>query len=89
MVLTPGTAYVHAGVNDGISDDCAAILVSRSPIKFGSENAKNVRVIVVLGIKHQDKSDLLALVSIFGASRNLESLARSDISTKTIALMHD
>lgn len=89
MVLTPGTAYVHAGVNDGISDDCAAILVSRSPIKFGSENAKNVRVIVVLGIKHQDKSDLLALASIFGASRNLESLARSDISTKTIALMHD
>lgn len=46
-------------------------------------------MIVVLGIKHQDKSDLLALASIFGASRNLESLARSDISTKTIALMHD
>jgi transcriptional antiterminator/mannitol/fructose-specific phosphotransferase system IIA component (Ntr-type) len=89
MVLTPGTAYVHAGVDDGISGDCAAILVSRSPIRFGSENAKNVRAIVVLGIKHQDKSDLLTLASIFGASSNLESLAKPDISAKTIAHMHD
>lgn len=89
MVLTPGTAYVHAGVDDGISDDCAAILVSRAAIRFGSDNAKNVRAIVVLGIKHKNKCDLLALASIFGAQNNLELIARPEVCAETVEQMHD
>ena len=89
MVLTPETAYVHAGVDDGILDDCTAVLVSRTAIRFGSDNAKSVRTIVVLGIKHKNKSDLLGLASIFGTPENLRLLAQQDISPKDIAHMHD
>lgn len=89
MVLTPETAYVHAGIDDGIKDDCTAILISRTPIRFGVDRAKRVRSIVVLGIKHKDKSSLLSLASIFDKQENIELVRSPSLDVGAVEEMHD
>jgi mannitol/fructose-specific phosphotransferase system IIA component (Ntr-type) len=89
MVLTPETAFVHAGVNDGIFCDCASVLVLRKPLTFGSQNSKRVHSIVVLGIKNRRKTDLINLASIFGRSENIVALESPDIDIDIVAGMHD
>lgn len=89
MVLTPETAYVHAGVNDGINDDCTAVLICRHPIRFGAERTKNVRTIVVLGIKHKERSCLLSLASIFSTQQNVTLMRNPILDAQMVLRMHD
>lgn len=89
MVLTPETAYVHAGIDDGIWGDCAAVLTMQTPISFGALNPKSIRTIVVLGIRNKDKSDLLNLAQIFDKPENCERLRRPCITPDEIWHMHD
>lgn len=89
MVLTPGMAYVHAGVNDGIRDNCAAILVLRRTVAFGPAGEKRVRGIVVLGIRDKERSDLLSLASIFECDSNLRMLENPELDVESVLGMHD
>lgn len=84
MVMTPGTAYVHAGSEDGINRDCTALLVMRGAIPFGDDNVKMVRNIVVLGVRGEGPSSLLSLAHIFAREPNRRVLASPDVSIDAI-----
>ena len=88
MVMAPETAFVHAGTEDGIYDDCASVLVLRKPIKFGELNSKQVRNIVVLGIKNRGRTSLLDLVYIFADPSNRERLESRRLSKSDIEKLH-
>ena len=89
MVLTPKTAYVHAGIDDGIRENCTSMLVLRNEMAFGYQNAKMVRNIVVLGIKNKNENNLLNLVYILEKENNLKLLAQKDINKEMILNIHD
>ena len=89
MVFVPETAFIHAGIEDGINENCTAILVLRNPIIFGNKNSKIVRNLVVLGIKNKDEDSLLRLIYIFENKLNLSSLASKKITIDAIYNMHD
>ncbi|WP_293845718.1 PTS sugar transporter subunit IIA [uncultured Parolsenella sp.] len=89
MVLTPGVAYVHAGVDDGIKRNCIAVLVLNEPIDFGpSGESKRIRVVVVLGIKDKEQSELLNLASIFERGESIRTFERC-IDVESILALHD
>lgn len=89
MVMTPKTAYVHAGANDGIQKNCIAILILKEPIMFGYTNAKQVSNIVILGIKDKRENELLNIAYIFENTQNLEKLSSKEITKEIIMNMHD
>lgn len=89
MVLTPKTAYVHAGVNDGIIENCTSMLVLKHDLAFGYQNAKLVRNIVVLGIKNKDENDLLNLVYILEKEENIRMLEQENVHEEMILKIHD
>lgn len=89
MVLVPETAFIHAGTEDGINENCTAILVLRNPIIFGNKNSKIVRNLVVLGIKNKDEDSLLKLIYVFENKLNLSNLASKEVTIDTIHNMHD
>lgn len=84
MVMTPGTAYVHAGSEDGINQDCTALLVMRGPIPFGDDNVKMVRNIVVLGLRDEGSGSLLSLAHIFARESNQQVLASPEVNVDAI-----
>ena len=84
MVLVEGTAFVHAGPEDGINYNCTAILVVKKPFKFGIRNPKVVSNIVIIGIKDKKENSLLNLVYIFEKKENRQILAKENIDLKTI-----
>lgn len=89
MVLTPGVAYVHAGVDDGIKRNCIAVLVLNEPIDFGpSGESKRIRVVVVLGIRDKEQSELLNLASIFERGESIRTFERCT-DVESILALHD
>lgn len=84
MVMTPGTAYVHAGTNDGINEDCTALLHLRSPVIFGDENAKPVRDVVVIGVKSSESKALISIAKILSKETNRRRLEESDVDVDEI-----
>ena len=89
MVFVPETAFIHAGTEDGINENCTAILVLRNPIIFSNKNSKIVRNLVVLGIKNKDEDSLLKFIYIFENKLNLSNLASKKITIDAIYNMHD
>lgn len=89
MILTPGTAYVHAGGNDGIHENCASILVLDREISFGDVGEKLVRAIVVLGIKDRDRADLINLAYIFAREENVAALSDPVLDAAKLLAFHD
>ena len=89
MVLLPDTAFVHAGTESGIYEDCCSMLVLKKPIVFGSVNKKNVRNIIVLGVKNRDKLTLIDLVAILQNRNNMEELKKDNINVNTILSLHN
>lgn len=89
MVLLPETAFVHAGRESGICDDCCSLLVLKKPITLGDVNGKSVRNIIVLGVKNREQLTMLDLVSIFQKDENREMLASKDIDIDTILSLHN
>lgn len=89
MVLTKDTAFVHAGTEDGINDDCTAILVLNNPIMMGDNNRKSVRNFVVLGIKNKYENSLLKLIYVFENQKNLEKLKEKGLTIDDIYEMHN
>lgn len=89
MVIVPGTAFVHAGVEDGISEDCSAVLVLHHPVLFGNSSQKEVRNIVVMGVKNREQSSLLDLVYIFSNSANQRVLAGKSLNKEIILNLHN
>lgn len=88
MVLVPETAFIHAGTEDGINENCTALLVLKNPLVFGNKNSKMVRNLVVLGVKNKGEDSLLKLIYIFENESNLESLKSKKITTDIILNMH-
>lgn len=89
VVLTPGVAYVHAGADDGIKQNCTAVLVLSEPIDFGpSGDSKRIRVVVVLGIRDKEQSDLLNLASIFERGESIKTFERC-ADVESILALHD
>ena len=88
MVLSENTAYVHAGRDDGIKENCTALLVSKKKIDFGDSNTKQINNIFVLGIKDQSKTEIFNVVHILGKDENIKKL-KEDVDKETILRMHD
>lgn len=88
MVLSENTAYVHAGRDDGIKENCTALLVSKKKIDFGDSNTKQINNIFVLGIKDQSKTEIFNVVHILGKDENIKRL-QEDIDIQTVLKMHD
>ena len=89
MVLTPKTAYVHAGTEDGILRNCTSMLVLKHALKFGTYQSKTVKNIVVLGIKNSQENGLLNMVYILEKEENILLLEREEITKTEILNMHD
>lgn len=89
MVLTPKTAYVHAGAEDGILRNCTSMLVLKHALKFGTHQSKTVKNIVVLGIKNSQENGLLNMVYILGKEENVFLLEQEEITKTEILNMHD
>lgn len=87
MVLTEGTAFVHAGTEDGINSNCTALLVMRRPVMFGDDAMKMVRSIVVIGIKTVSGFSLLELARIFASEDNQKRLRARNIDIDTICAL--
>lgn len=84
MVLTPGCAYVHAGINDGVREDCVAICVLSRAIPFGAAGEKPVRVIVVLGVRDKKRSVLLDIAPILERAENMRVLESGDVDISDV-----
>lgn len=89
MVILPETAFVHAGIEDGINEACCSLMVLRNPITFGESKAKMVRNVFVIGFKEKEKTTLLDLVNILNANDNLERFKDKDLDILTISNMHE
>lgn len=89
MVLLPETAFVHAGNDSGIFEDCCSLLVLRHPIILGDGKGKLVRNIIVLGVKNRKKLTLLDIVSIFQEEKNRVLLSDKNIDIDTILELHN
>ena len=89
MVLLPETSFVHAGIEDGINEECCAMLVLKKPLMFGESNSKKVRNIVVIAIKDKNKTPLLDLVNILNSRDNLSKLKSSSLTIEEIKNLHD
>ena len=89
MVLLPETAFVHAGNDSGIFEDCCSLLVLRHPIILGEGKGKLVRNIIVLGVKNREKLTLLDIVSIFQEEKNRVLLSDKNIDIDTILELHN
>ena len=89
MVLTPRTAYVHAGMTDGARENCASVLVLSHDIPFGPCGEKRVRCIVVLGIHDAERSLLLGLAPIFEREQTIKVLGRPDVTASEVLEQHD
>ncbi|TDW16263.1 BglG family transcriptional antiterminator [Breznakia blatticola] len=89
MVMTPETAYIHAGVDDGIYQNCTAMLVLKHPVMFGYNNPKLVRNIVILGIENKQENDLLNIAYILEKEWNIKQLEHKEITKEMILDMHD
>ena len=89
MVLLPETAFVHAGRESGVNEDCCSLLVMKKPIVLGDVNGKSVRNVIVLGVKNREQLTMLDLVSIFQKDGNREILASKNIDIDTILSLHN
>ena len=89
MVLTPRTAYVHAGLADGARENCASVLVLDHDIPFGPSGEKRVRCIVALGIHDTEESLLLGLAPIFEREETIKRLERPDVTVAEVLEQHD
>lgn len=89
MVLSEHTAYVHAGKDDGIRENCTAFLVSNKKIDFCGKSSKEIYNIFVLGIKNQSKTDIFNAVYILNKEENIKKLREKDIDIEEILRMHD
>ena len=88
MVLTPGTAYVHAGVNDGTFANCVAICVLAREIPLGPANEKRIRTIIVLGMHDKNRSDLLNLAPIFERPETIAALEDGGLNVDDVLELH-
>ena len=84
MCLVEDTAFVHAGTEDGITENCSAILVLKKPVTFGDRNPKRVRNIVIMGIREKTEDSFLKLVYIFANEENRKLLAGKSITVSQI-----
>lgn len=89
MVLTPRTAYVHAGMSDGARENCASLLVLDHDIPFGPRGEKRVRCVIVLGIHDTERSLLLGLAPIFEREETIRAIERPDLSVADVLELHD
>lgn len=89
MVLTPGVAYVHAGMNDGARCNCTAMLVLDRDISFGAHGKKSVRAIVVLGFHDKARNDLLGIATILEKEGNVSALRDNELDAASLLALHD
>lgn len=89
MVLTPRTAYVHAGMADGAARNCASVLVLDHDIPFGPAGEKTVRCVIVLGIHDTEKSLLLGLAPIFEREESIRTLGRPGLTAAEVLDLHE
>ena len=89
MVLTPRTAYVHAGMADGARENCASVLVLDHDIPFGPSGEKRVRCVIVLGIHDTEKSLLLGLAPIFEREQTIKTMGRPGLTASEVLEQHD
>lgn len=84
MIITPETAFVHAGSDDGINESCLAILILKNPILFGEKYPELIRNIVVLGMKSKEDNYLLNIINLFGDTDNLKQLKSSNLKVEDV-----
>lgn len=88
MLLLPEIAFVHAGTEDGIRENCCAILALHRPVLFGVKNPTPVRAVVLMGIRDRQDDSMLRIIHVFENTINRVALERSDLSAEMIHKMH-
>jgi len=89
MVILPETAFVHAGINDGVNENCISILILQTPILFGSKTQENIRNIIVIGSINRENNAIVQLANIFEKDENRSFLRQTDLTVEKILAMHD
>lgn len=89
MCLVEDVAFVHAGTEDGINENCCAILALVKPIIFGDRNPKLIKFIVIIGIREKGEDSFLKLVYIFANIKNRETLKKENITIREIENLGD
>jgi len=89
MCLVEDVAFVHAGTEDGIKENCCAILALNKPVIFGDRNSKLVKYIVIIGIREKGEDSFLKLVYIFANIKNRKILKKENITVHEIESLGD
>ena len=89
MVILPETAFVHAGIEDGINKACCALLVLKKAVMFGDSKSKKVSNVVVIGFEEKEKTTLLDLVNILSANENMKILKNENLNISMIENLND
>ena len=84
MVILPETAFVHAGIDDGVNEPCVSLLVLKTPTVFGNQNQESIRNIVVIAVKKREDDIILKLAKILENPANRKQLNQDHITVNQI-----
>lgn len=84
MVILPETAFVHAGIDDGVNEPCVSLLVLKTPTVFGNQNQESIRNIVVIAVKKREDDIILKLAKILENPDNRKQLNQDHITVNQI-----
>lgn len=84
MVILPETAFVHAGIDDGVNQQCVSLLVLRNPVLFGNKHQELIRNIVVIAVNKREDDMILKLAKILENPENRNKLNQDNITIKEI-----
>lgn len=84
MVILPETAFVHAGIDDGVNQQCVGMLILKTPVVFGNKHQELIRNIVVIAVKKREDDIILKLAKILENPENRSRMYREDITVKEI-----
>lgn len=84
MVILPETAFVHAGIDDGVNQQCVSMLILKNPVVFGNKHQELIRNIVVIAVNKREDDIILKLAKILENSENRNRLYQENITVKEI-----
>lgn len=84
MVILPEIAFVHAGIDDGVNQQCVSMLILKNPVVFGNKHQELIRNIVVIAVKKREDDMILKLAKILENPENRNKLYQDNITVSEI-----
>ena len=84
MVILPEIAFVHAGIDDGVNQQCVSMLILKNPVVFGNKHQELIRNIVVIAVKKREDDMILKLAKILENTENRNKLYQDNIKVSEI-----